>query len=193
MKKRILTLLAIVLIFTSFVNSYGAAYVESQNNGTIVKTPTSFSYKDIIKIEEIATVANGKQVKVVNAIKYNNDNNVWIARLKFGTDENSEYADFLLTTLPYTKNIETNKVVSLPFNTVEEGCKLYGAKWYYFGILDDKTHNTCGYIVAQRIKRWSKPYDLTFTGKTKAGVIYTGAYTEDSNDEFLKLHIEVLG
>ena len=193
MKRFFKILLATMLIFAVITSTYGATFIESANAGySTTKTPTGFSYKDIIRLEEVATAANEKQVKVVNAVKYNANEAVWIARLKFGTDENAEYADFLLTTLPYTREIETNKVVSLPFKTVEEGCQLYGAKWYYFGILDDKEHNTCGFIVAQRIKRWSKPFDLEYTGKAKDGTIYQGTYTEDSNDEFLKLHTEVL-
>ena len=194
MKKLFKTLASLILILAIITVSYGATFIDNSNAGiSITKTPTSFSYKDIIRLEEVATVANEKQVKVVNAVKYNGNDAIWIARLKFGIDENAEYADFILKTLPYTRELGTNKITSLPFTTLQDGIDLYGAKWYYYGILDDKTHNICGYIVAQRIKRWSKVYDLEYTGKAKDGTIYTGAYTEECNDEFLKLHTEILG
>lgn len=194
MKKLFKTLLTVMLMFTTLTITYGATYVESANAGiTTTKTPTGFSYKDLIRLEEVATAANEKQVKVVNATKFNGNDNIWIARLKFGIDENTEYADFLLTTLPYTKELGTNKIISLPFKTLEEGCNLYGAKWYYYGILDDKDHNICGYIIAQRIKRFSKWDNLDYTGKTKDGTVYIGSYNEECNEEFIKLHTEVLG
>ena len=194
MKKLFKTLASLILILATITVSYGATYVESANAGiTTTKTPTGFSYKDLIRLEEVATAANEKQVKVVNATKFNGNDNIWIARLKFGIDENTEYADFLLTTLPYTKELGTNKIISLPFKTLEEGCNLYGAKWYYYGILDDKDHNICGYIIAQRIKRFSKWDNLDYTGKTKDGTAYIGSYNEECNEEFIKLHTEVLG
>lgn len=192
MKKLIKTIITFLIILGTITNTFAATYIDNTQNETQSKNPTGFSYKDIMKLEEIATIANEKQVKVVNATKYNNDDAVWIVRLKFGTDESTEYADFLLTTLPYIKDMNTNKV-SLPFNTIAEGCGLYGPKWYYYGILDDKNHDICGYIVAQRIKRWSKWSDLEYTGIAKNGTIYAGFYNEECNDEFLRLHVEILG
>lgn len=194
MKKLLKTILTIMLTFTIFTTSYAATYTESINaDGLTTKIPSSISYKDFIRLEEVATAANEKQVKVVNAAKFNNNETIWVARLKFGTGDATECADFLLTTLPYTKDTKSNKVISLPFNSLTDGIALYGAKWYYYGIIDNKDHNICGYVVAQRIKRWSKWNDLDYSGKTKAGVDVIGSYNEECNEEFIKLHTEILG
>lgn len=190
MKNLSKTIITFVMVLGIITNSFAATYVDSIQNNTRVKNPTGFSYKDLIRLEEIAASTSGKQVKVVNAVKYNNNKNIWIVRLKYGIGDEVEYADFVLTTLAYAKDSNSDTIISLPFKTIEEGCEIYGPKWYYYGIYDDTNHNSCGFIVAERIKRWSKWSDLNFTGKNKKGINYYGNYNEECSENFLEEHIE---
>ena len=189
MKKIIKMIITCIILFATLSNTFAATYVDSIQNGVITKNPTSFSYKDLLRLEEVATTVTSKQVKVVNATKYNNNDNVWVVRLKFGNGDDVQFSDFVLTTLPYAKD-SNDKVISLPFNTIEEGCELYGPKWYYFGIYDNATHNSCGFIIAERIKRYSKWMDLSFNGQNKKGINYYGTYNEECSEDFLEEHIE---
>lgn len=190
MKKRIVSLvLALTFVFASVFTANAATFSQGTTYGTITtKNPTSMSYKDVGRLAEIASSVRGKTARVVNATRYNGSNNTWIARLQFdGADQCA--ADFVLTTFPYSWDSATETVTSLPFKNVEEGTAMYGPCWYYFGLFDDATHQSCGFALAERIKRWPSWTDMTFSGQTSRGVHYTGAYTAPSDNAFIEAHI----
>lgn len=192
MKKRIVSLvLALSFVFASVVTTNAAQYdVPGRVVGTVTtKTPTAISYKDVNRLAEVATTVRGKQARVVNATRYNGNNVVWIARLHFGEGGDQCAADFVLTTIPYSWDKATERVTSLPFKDVAEGTNIYGPCWYYFGLFDDATNQSCGFAIAERIKRWPDFNDLTFSGVTSRGVAYTGSYTSASSESFIEDHI----
>ena len=75
------------------------------------------------------------------------------------------------------------------FKDIEDGCKLYGSNWYYFGLYSDSDFNTCGFCIAERVKRWVNRYNLDFSGSTFNGQSYIGKYREECSDNFLQEHI----
>ncbi len=161
-------------------------------NNVITKVPTSITYEDLTRLESVATDATGKQAYIVNATKYNGSDSTWIVRLAFGNGTYENGADYVITLLPYSSDVNTQQVVSLPFKDIAEGTEIYGTSWFYFGLFDNDTHNICGYGLAERIKRWPRWDDLSFTGTSKRKNTYTGSYTEVCNSMFLADHIEKL-
>ena len=191
--KKILSLLFIsIFTISSMVPSNAATYVQGAQVGTIVtKTPTNVFYKDLVRLEEVATDTNGKQARIVNATRYNGSNTTWVVRLEVGTGEDKTSADYVLNVVPYSKDVLTNQIVSVPANgKAADGVAIYGPSWYYFGVFDEGSHNLCGFMLAERIKRFSAWKDLSFTGKNKRGIDYVGSYTEESKVNFLESHIE---
>lgn len=184
MKKVISLVLAMSFVFASVFAANAASF--SQSGAT--KTPTAISYRDINRLAEIATTVRGKQARVVNAIKYNGNATNWIVRLSFGDTGDQCAADFAITCYPYSRDPKTQMITSLPFVTVEEGTAIYGPCWYYFGLFDDVMHNSCGFAVCERIKRWPDWKDLSFSGKTNRGVLYTGSYAEGNDVAFIENH-----
>lgn len=190
MKKRIVSLvLACTFVFASAFAANAATYVDGPTVGTVVtKNPTSMSYKDLERLTVIASNVRGKQAKIVNATRYNGSNTTWIVRLFFAQGDQCA-ADFVVNVLPYSWDTQRQVVTSLPFKDAEEGTAMYGPCWYYFGLFDDATHQSCGFALAERIKRWPGTYDLTFSGFTHRGVGYTGSYPTASEDDFMEKRI----
>lgn len=211
MKKRIVSLvLALTFVLASVLSTNAAS---STTNG-LAKTPTNITLKDISRLAEKATAVTGQQARIVNATRYGNSSTTWIVRLAFGNG-NDESAcncagDFVLTTYPYQWDAVELKAKGLPFSSYEEGTAMFGPCWYYFGVFDDKTHQSCGYVVAERINRWPNWTDLRFDngplvttatgavdqignrgnrGTTARGMHYSGAYTEESSEAFIEKHI----
>lgn len=184
MKKRIISLvLALSFVFASVMSANAASF--SQNGAA--KTPTAITYKDITRLQDLASSTRGKQAKIVNAVRYNGSNTTWVVRLNFGEAGDQCAADFVITTYPYGRNPKTQEINTLPFGNVEEGTAYFGPCWYFFGVFDDVTHNSCGFCVAERIKRWPDWKDLSFSGVTARGVGYTGSYPQTC-DEFVADH-----
>lgn len=192
MKKRIISLvLALTFVFATVLSTNAATFSQGAAVGTVTtKNPTSISYKDISRLAELATTVRGKQAKIVNATRYNGSNTTWVARLNFGDGGDQCAADFVLTVIPYSWDSVKLSVTSLPFSNVEEGTAKFGPCWYYFGLFDDATHQSCGFAIAERIKRWPNWDDLTFSGVTYRGVSYTGSYTEGCDSAFIEKHIQ---
>ena len=192
MKKRIISLvLALTFVFASVLSTNAASFSQGSTVGTVTtKNPTSISYKDISRLAEIATNVRGKQARIVNATKYNGSNTVWIARLNFGEGGDQCAADFVINVYPYSWDAKTLSVTSLPFANAEDGTAKFGPCWYYFGLFDDATHQSCGFAVAERIKRWPDWKDMTFSGVTYRGVGYSGSYTEANDQAFIEKHIQ---
>ena len=192
MKKRVISLvLALTFVFASVFASNAATSNQGATVGSITtKNPTAISYKDISRLAELATTVRGKQAKIVNATKYNGSNTTWIVRLNFGDGGDQCAADFVITCLPYSWDSVKLQPTSLPFGNVEEGTAMYGPCWYYFGLFDDVNHNSCGFAIAERIKRWPDWDDLTFSGVTYRGVGYSGSYLEANDQAFIEKHIQ---
>lgn len=192
LKKRLIGFaLAFTMVMTMSANA--ATFTGGNVIGNVItKVPTSISYEDLTRLESVATDATGKQAYIVNATKYNGNDNTWIVRLAFGNGTYENGADYVITLLPYSSDVISQQVLSLPFKDVAEGTELYGTSWFYFGLFDNETHNICGYGLAERIKRWPKWDDLSFTGTNKRKNTYTGSYTEACNSTFLADHIERL-
>ena len=192
MKKITSLLLVLVFVLSSIITTSAATYIEGAQVGTIVtKTPTNVFYKDLVRFEEVATDTNGKQAKIINATRYNGSSTTWIVRLEIGTGEEKTTADYVLNVAPYSKDIVTSQITSVPANgKVADGVAIYGPSWYYFGVFDDAKHDLCGFMVAERIRRYAAWSDLRFSGTNKRGIAYTGSYTESSSANFLESHIE---
>ena len=191
MKKIISILLAITFLIVSTFTIYAAEFTQSGNS----KIPVSISYKDLTRLEE---VANGMYIdrsyKIVNAIKYNGNSNIWIVRLSFLKDGESVLEDYVINLYPYIIDNETNVVTSLPFRSVEDGNKIFGPAWFYFGLLDNIAHNICGFGIAERINRWPKWEDLSFNGNnglTYGKVGYIGSYKEPCSENFIHEHLQI--
>lgn len=183
--KKIIGIVSIVAMMLTMAFSANAAQYSLNGNA---KAPTSISYKDISRLVEVASSVKGSQAKVVNAMRYNGSNTTWIVRLSYGAEgANSE--DFVLTTYPYVYDMEKKQVTSLPFKNVEEGTQMFGPSWMYFGLFGDNDFNSCGFCVAERIKRWPKWNDLSFNGTTKKGITYKGSYAEPCSSTFLEDHM----
>ena len=192
MKKFIGLLFISIFTISSMVHTSAATYVQGAQVGTIVtKTPTNIFYKDLVRLEEVATDTNGKQARIVNATKYNGSNTTWIVRLEVGSGEEKTTADYVLNVVPYSRDVLSNQIVSVPANgKAADGVPMYGPSWYYFGVFDEESHNLCGFMLAERIRRFSAWKDLNFTGKNKRGIDYVGSYTEESQANFLETHME---
>lgn len=186
MKRIVSLVLAASFVFASVFSVSAASYVQ---NGT-VKTTTFISYKDLNRLTEVATTEKGKQCRIVNAQKYNGSDTTWIVRLSFA----GETADYAITCFPYGRDPKTQEITTLPFKSKEEGnawaCNGQKTSWFYFGLFDDVMHNSCGFGIAERIKRWPEWNDLNFSGKTTRGVYYTGSYAEGSSEAFIENHIK---
>lgn len=196
MKKLLsLALVSTFVMLTAF-NTSAATYVQGAQVGTVIsKTPTNIFYKDLVRMEEVATDTNGKQARIVNATRYNGSSTTWIVRLDVGTGEEKTSADYVLNVVPYKKDTLTNQILEVPANgKAADGVPIYGPSWYYFGVYDDSAnHNLCGFVVAERIHRFASWKDLNFSGTNKRGISYTGSYTEESKVNFLETHIETVG
>lgn len=192
MKKIISVLLIVMMITSSIMPVSAATYTTGAIVGTVVsKTPTNVFYKDLIRFEEVATNTYGKQSRIINATRYNGSATTWIVRLEVGSGEDKTTADYVLNVTPYSKDLATNQIVSVPANgNIQEGVAMYGPSWFYFGIFDDVKHDLCGFMVAERIRRYSAWGDLRFNGTNKRGITYTGSYPENSSSNFLEGHIE---
>lgn len=192
MKKIISVLLIAMMITTSIVPVSAATYTTGAVVGTIVsKTPTNVFYKDLVRFEEVATNTYGKQSRIINATRYNGSATTWVVRLEIGTGAEKTTSDYVLNVAPYSKDMATNQIVSVPANgKIDEGVAIYGSSWFYFGVFDDAKHDICGFIVAERIRRYSAWNDLRFNGTNKRGIVYTGSYTEPSSANFLESHME---
>lgn len=192
MKKRIISLvLALTFVFASVLSTNAASFSQGATVGTVTtKNPTSISYKDISRLADIATNVRGKQARIVNATRYNGSNTVWVVRLNFGEAGDQCAADFIVNVYPYSWDSKTQSVTSLPFANAEEGTAKFGPCWYYFGLFDDVTHQSCGFALAERIKRWPNWTDASFSGITYRGVGYTGSYAEGCDVAFMEKHIQ---
>lgn len=192
MKKRIISLvLALTFVFASVLSTNAASFSQGATVGTVTtKNPTSISYKDISRLAELATNVRGKQARIVNATRYNGSSTVWVVRLNFGEGGDQCAADFIINVYPYSWDSKTQSVTSLPFANVEEGTAKFGPCWYYFGLFDDVTHQSCGFAIAERIKRWPNWTDMSFSGVTYRGVAYNGSYTEPNDQAFIEKHIQ---
>ena len=188
MKIRKLVGLTILIasILTSTANA--AIYVGGNEvGGVMTKTPTGISYNDLARFTIIASNATGKKAKILNATKVNGSNTTWAMRICYDNYENA--ADYIVSVLPYSIDVNTGKVLSLPFNTLEDGTKLYGKSWYYFVLYGNEDKSICGYAVAERSRRFPKKKDLTFSGKTKRNIEYSGTYPEPMSDTFIADHL----
>lgn len=192
MKKIISVLLIVMMITSSIMPVSAATYTTGAVVGTVVsKTPTNIFYKDLVRFEEVATNTYGKQSRIINATRYNGSATTWIVRLEVGTGEEKTTSDYVLNVAPYSKDMATNQIVSVPANgKIEEGVAIYGPSWFYFGVFDNTKHDLCGFMVAERIRRYSAWSDLRFNGTNKRGIAYTGSYTENSSSNFLESHME---
>ena len=190
MKKRIISLvLAMSFVFASVLSTNAASFSQSGN----AKTPTALTYKDVSRLVDVATHVRGKQHRIVNATKYNGSDTIWVVRLVSGSGMEQKQEDYVLNVYPYGRDPETQEVNTLPFKNVEEGTKKFGPAWFYFGVFDDVSHNSCGFVVAERIKRWPNWDDLSFSGPQPGnfsrGIYYTGSYKQESSDSFMEKHI----
>ena len=196
MKKVISLVLAMSFVFASVFAANAASF--SQSGAT--KTPTAISYRDFKRLVEptkdkdgkevpsVVEKVRGKKASIVNAVRYNGSNTTWIVRLSFGEAGDQCAADFVVTCYPYSRDPKTQTITSLPFTTVKEGTAIYGPCWYYFGLFDDIMHDSCGFAVCERIKRWPDWKDLSFSGSTKRGVYYSGSYAEGNDTAFIENH-----
>ena len=195
MKKIISILLISMMVMSSIIPANAAKYVTGATVGTVIsKTPNNVYFKDLIRFEEVATNTYGKQSRVVNATRYNGSATTWVVRLEVGTGEEKTTADYILNVAPYSRDLATNKIVSVPANgNISEGVAIYGPSWFYFGVFDDDSrHDICGFMVAERIRRYSAWGDLRFNGTNKRGITYTGSYTEPCSSNFLESHMEAV-
>ena len=189
MKKKIISLFMVLTFILSLTISSNAAYFsDSSNSITANRVPTSISYEDFRRLEEVATEVSGRSATVVNATQYFGSNLTWAVRLAFDS-EGRDCADYIVTVVPYTEVLETKQVTSLPFKNVAEGTEMYGPNWYYFGLFDSDTHVICGYGIAERVKRWPAMTDLSFSGTTARGVNYNGSYPSNCTFGFIESHI----
>lgn len=195
MKKFISILLIAMMVTSSIIPTSAAKYVTGATVGSVIsKTPTNVYFKDLVRFEEVVTNTYGKQARVINATRYNGSATTWVVRLEVGSGEEKTTADYILNVAPYSRDLATNKIVSVPANgSVEEGVAIYGPSWFYFGIFDDESrHDICGFMVAERIRRYSAWSDLRFNGTNKRGITYTGSYTEPCSSNFLESHMEAV-
>ena len=162
-----------------------ASFVE----GEAGKVPVNITYKDISRLAEIASKERNKNAVIVNATQYKGKNSTWIVRLNFGDESDQCDGDFAINFFPYAYDKNKKMVTSLPFKDKNEGTTIFGPCWYYFGIFDEKTHDLCGFAVAERIKRWPWWYDQSYFGKTYTGVFYDGDYIEPCDKDFITKHI----
>ena len=187
--KRFLSLVvsfAMMFVFTFSVNA--ATYVGGATvNGVTTRTPTAISYNDLARFEIIATNASNKTAKILNATKVNGSNTTWAMRICYDHYENA--ADYIVNVIPYSIDTNSGKVLSLPFNSIEEGTKLYGKSWFYFVVYDNADKSICGYAIAERLRRFPSIKDKTFSGKTKRNIEYSGVYPEEMSYTFIKDHI----
>lgn len=177
--------------------------VEDQKgpNGTVLgNVATKF------KMDPTGKAKLGKQATVLNAVRYNGSATNWIIRIGFdaGKNESGEQifnnvGDYAITVYPYARDPKTDEITTLPFRSDDEANAyfakagdLYGTNrsWFFFGLFDEVDHNSCGFAVAERIKRWADWKDLSFSGTTGRGVHYAGSYTEGSSQNFLNEHIK---
>ena len=191
MKKFLISVLLIGAMLVSMLSSVNAANYTGGYivNNIMTKSPTYISYEDIARLAEVATEATGKQATIVNATRFNGSDTTWIVRLAYGDSAYENAGDYVLTVFPYSWDTVAGQVVSLPFKNKEEGTALYGSSWYYFGLFDDVTHNICGFAVAERIKRWPRWDELSFSGVTYRKIGYPGSYTEPCSYQFIEEHI----
>lgn len=178
--------LAMTLVVATAISTNAATYNTNTLGNVVTKTPTAITYKDLRGLVAVASKERGKQARIINAQKYNGSDTTWVARLYFGDEGDQCAADFAITTIPYSWDTVKLMVTSLPFADTAEGTKMYGPCWYYFGVFGTRDHQSCGFGLAERIKRWPEWYDRTFSGVTHRGVGYTGSYAEESNVDFLE-------
>ena len=193
MKKLLSLVLCLTFIVSTVFNAFAATYVDGAQVGTVVsKTPTNLFYKDFVHLEEVASDVNGKQARIVNATRYNGSNTTWVVRLEITSAEGKTSADYVVNVVPYSRDLITNQVLSIPANgKAADGVPIYGSSWYYCGVYDDTTsHNICGFLLAERIHRFASWNDLNFTGTNKRGIEYSGSYKEECSSNFLESHIE---
>lgn len=186
-KKIISYIVSALMVFSMAINVYAATHVDGNLNSPIlVKTPTAISYGDLSRFRYVASKATGKTAKILNATRVNGSNTTWAMRICYDNYDNP--ADYIVTVLPYAIEKETGKDVSLPFNTLEEGAKIYGKSYYYFVLYDNEDKGICGYAVAERIRRFPNFHDNTFSGTTKRNISYSGVYEEPSSYNFMEEH-----
>lgn len=188
--KRMISFAATLAMMISFAFGANAAiYVGGNTNGAVMtKTPTAIAYGDLARFTIVASKAMGKEAKILNATRVNGSNTTWAMRICYDNYENA--ADYIVSVLPYSIDVSTGKVLSLPFNTVEEGTKLYGKSWFYFVLYGNEDKSICGYAVAERIRRFPKFSDNTFSGKTKRNIEYSGIYEEPTSYTFMEEHLK---
>lgn len=185
MKKLVSVLMVLAMSVSLLFQTSAGTFKE---NGA-TKVPTSMSYKDIKHFADVVADVRGREAIIVNAVPYNGDPVTWIARVGVASDNGGYvFDDYVITTCPYGIDPVTNTVNTLPFLNVEEGRAIFGTSWYYFGIFDDVTHASCGFGIAERIKRWSETTDLSFTGISQRGIGYTGSYKEICSSNFIEEH-----
>lgn len=188
-KKIVSLILSLTFVLSQVVSVCAATYVGGAANGVIMsKTPTAISLNDLKRFTTIASNSTGKQAKILNATRVNGSNTTWAMRICYDNYENA--ADYIVSVLPYSIDVSTGKVLSLPFNTVEEGTKLYGKSWFYFVLYGNEDKSICGYAVAERIRRFPKFSDNTFSGKTKRNIEYSGIYEEPTSYTFMEEHLK---
>lgn len=166
------------------------------NNTVLGNVATKF------KMDPTGKAKLGKQATILNAVRYNGSATNWIIRIGFenGTNESGEkvfnnVGDYAITVYPYARDPKTDEITTLPFRNDDEANAYFARandvnrSWFYFGLFDDVDHNSCGFAVAERIKRWADWKDLSFSGTTGRGVHYAGSYTEGSSPNFLNEHI----
>lgn len=174
MLKRIISVLALTFILG--VQTFGATFTTDG----VTKTPLTITTKDFDRLLQVVRNVSGEEnVKIINLQMINNT--TYAVRIRRGQDQTNDY---IITTIPYTYNAELQKVTSLPFKNVEDGNKMYGKNWYYFGLISDVGNEICGFGLAERIKRWSGWEDLQYTGITDSGKAYIGSYSLPCSEDF---------
>lgn len=187
-KKIVSLILSLTFVLSQVVSVCAATYVGGAANGVIMsKTPTAISLNDLKRFTTIASNSTGKQAKILNATRVNGSNTTWAMRICYDNYENA--ADYIVNVLPYSIDVTTGKVLSLPFNTVEEGTKLYGKSWFYFVVYGDIDKEICGYAIAERIRRFPNINDNTFSGRTLRNIQYNGVYEEANSFTFMEDHL----
>lgn len=186
MLKKIIGIISVVaLVMVSCMPIFAANYKQSGK----VKTPTSISYKDLLRLQNAATATRGGTALIVNAAKYQNSDTVWMVRMQYSKDNETYLEDYVVGVHPYAYDEISKQVVSLPFTSIEDGTAKYGPSWFYFGVLDDVSHNLCGFAVAERVRRWPAWNDVSYSGTTYRGVPYVGSYPEGCSEAFMENHI----
>lgn len=194
MKKKIISLvLALTFVLSSVFSANAASYITDGQK----KIPTELTLKDLDRLSKVMSTVRGKTAYIVNAKRYNDNGTTWIVRMSFGEEGDQCAGDFVVNCYPYARDPKTQEINTLPFKTVEEGTKMFGPCWYFFGLFDDLHHNSCGFAVAERIKRWPSWRDYSFSkdemegqnsGRTYRGVVYSGSYTEEMDVNFVANH-----